>query len=106
MKKNTTLLLLLLVVTFAMAQKSEKVKGSKIVTIEEKEIGNFTSIEVGDEIEVHLEKGEKSALKIEADDNLHEAIAFDLSADKLRISTSRTITGFKKLIVRVTYTDE
>lgn len=106
MKKNTILILFLLVSAFALAQKSEKVKGSKIVTIEEKEIGNFTSIEVGDEIEVHLEKGEKCGLKIEADDNLHEAIAFDLTADKLRIYTSRTITSYKKLIVRIIYTDE
>ncbi|MES2574880.1 MAG: DUF2807 domain-containing protein [Bacteroidota bacterium] len=106
MKKYKALFLLLLVTSFTLAQKSEKVKGSKIVTIEEKEIGNFTSLEIGDGIEIHLEKGEKNTLKIEADDNLHEAIAFDLSAAKLQISTSRTITSFKKLIVRVTYTDE
>lgn len=106
MKKITIVFLLLLVSTLALAQKSEKVKGSKIVTIAPKEIGSFTSIEIEDNIEVHLELGEKSEVKIEADDNLHDAIAFDLSADKLRVYTSRTITSFKKLIVRIIYTKE
>ena len=36
MKKNIALLLFLLVATFSWAQKDEKIKGSKIVTIEQK----------------------------------------------------------------------
>ena len=106
MKKYTALLLVLLVSTFALAQKNEKIKGSKIVTIENKEIGNFDSIEVGDNIEVYLDRGEKSELKIEADDNLHSIINIDLSANTLRLNTSKNATNFKKLIVRVTYTNE
>lgn len=106
MKKITLAFLFVLASSLTLAQKSEKIKGSKIVTIEPKEIGNFTSLEIGDQIEVYLEKGEKSELKIEADDNLHDAIAIDLSADKLHITTARTITGFKKLSVRIIYTSE
>jgi hypothetical protein len=106
MKKHTALVLLLLVSTFALAQKSEKIKGSKIVTIEQKEIGNFTALEVSDNIEVHLDRGEKSELKIEADDNLHDLITIDLSAGTLRITTLKTIISYKKLIVRITYSNE
>lgn len=105
MKKNTILFLFLLIAAFASAQKSEKVKGSKTVTITSKEIDNFTSLEIGDNIEVFMDKGEKNELRIEADDNLHDAVTTDLSAGILRISTSRTITSYKKLIVRVTYND-
>lgn len=106
MKKYTALLLVLLVSTLALAQKTEKIKGSKIVTIEQKEIGDFESLEVSDNIEVYLDRGEKSELKIEADDNLHSIINIDLSVNTLRITTSKSATSFKKLIVRVTYTKE
>jgi hypothetical protein len=106
MKKNTALLLFLLVATFSWAQKDAKIKGSKIVTIEQKEIGNFDSIEVGDNIEVSLEKGEKTEIKIEADDNLHTIITIDLSDNILRLNTSKTAVNFKKLLLRVTYTQD
>ena len=62
MKKHTALFLLLLVTTLTFAQKREKVKGSKIVTTSIKETGNFDAIEVDDNLEVYLEKGEKSVL--------------------------------------------
>lgn len=106
MKKNTFIILFLLVSTLALAQKKEKIKGSKTVTIEQKEIGDFEAIEISDNIEVYLDKGEKSELKIEADDNLHDIITIDLSAKTLRIYSSKTATNYKKLIVRITYTNE
>ncbi|NDP28260.1 MAG: DUF2807 domain-containing protein [Flavobacterium sp.] len=106
MKNYSVLILVLLVSTFALAQKKEKIKGSKIVTIEQKEIGNFDSLEVGDNIEVYLDKGEKSELKIEADDNLHTIIKIDLSSNTLRISASKSASNYKKLIVRITYTND
>jgi flagellar basal body L-ring protein FlgH len=106
MKKYTVLLLLLLVSTLALAQKNEKIKGSKTVTIEQKEIGDFDAIELNGNIEVYLDRGEKCELKIEADDNLHDIITLDLSAKTLRINTTKTATNYKKLIVRVTYTKE
>lgn len=105
MKKYTTLLLVLLVSTFTLAQKKEKIKGSKIVTIEQKEIGNFEAIEISDNLEVYLDRGEKNELKIEADDNLHDIITIDLTAKTLRINTSKTATNYKKIIVRITYTN-
>jgi hypothetical protein len=106
MKKCSVLLLALLVSTFALAQNTEKIKGSKIVTIENKEIGDFESLEVGDNIEVYLDRGEKSELKIEADDNLQSIIKIDLSSKTLRLNTTKSATNYKKLIVRVTYTKE
>lgn len=106
MKNYSVLLLLLFVSTLALAQKNEKIKGSKIVTIVQKEIGDFDSLEVSDNIEVYLDRGEKSELKIEADDNLHDIITIDLSSNTLRINTSKKAVNYKKLIVRVTYTNE
>ena len=105
MKKNTALLLLLLVTTVTFAQKREKLKGSKIVTTSIKESGSFDALEVDDNIEVYLERGEKNEIKIEADDNLHEIIGMDLRENTLRLYTSKESTIFKKLTVHVTYTN-
>ncbi|TDD97281.1 GIN domain-containing protein [Flavobacterium cellulosilyticum] len=106
MKKQNFLILLLLVNTLVLAQKKEKIKGSNIVTIEQREIGNFDSIEVSDNIEVYLHRGEKSELKIEADDILHSIISIDLLGNTLRLTTSKTAYRYKKLSVRVTYTKD
>lgn len=106
MKKYSFLLLVLLVSTFALAQKNEKIKGSKKVTIERKEIGFFDTLEVSDNIEVYLTKGDQNEIKIEADDNLQEFIRVNLISRTLQISTSKNITSFKKLIARVTYTND
>lgn len=86
-------------------QKKEKVKGSKIVKSELKQVGDFQSLEVEDNLEVFLVKGNECALEIEADDNLIEYVDFKLSGSNLRISTTKDISSFKKLSVRVTYTD-
>lgn len=104
--KNTTILLLLLFSFFVMAQKSEKIKGSKTVTTELIEIGNFDSLEVSDNIEVYLERGEKSEMKIEADDNLHSIITIDLTGNTLRLNTSKKAIKYKKLTIRLTYTKD
>lgn len=105
MKKIFTLLVLF-VATFTWAQKAEKIKGSKIVTIEKVEIGNFDSIEVADNIELFLEKGEQTELKIEADDNLHSIINIDVSDKTLRLKTSKAAVNYKKLVLRITYTND
>jgi hypothetical protein len=106
MKKYTAILLLLLSTTLTFAQKKDKIKGSKTVTIEQKEVGNFEALEVEDNLEVHLERGEKTELKIEADDNLHDIISFDLRDNILRIYTTKEAVNYKKLIVRITYTKD
>ncbi|MFD1601773.1 GIN domain-containing protein [Flavobacterium artemisiae] len=104
MKKSTALLLLLFVTTFTFAQKREKIKGSKIVTTSIKEVGSFNAIEVDDNLEVYLERGEKNEIKIEADDNLHDIVGMDLRENTLRLYTNKESSIFKKLSVRVTYT--
>jgi hypothetical protein len=104
--KNTLLLLLLLTSAFSFSQKKEKIKGSKIVTMEQKEVGNFKSIEVEDNLEVFLVKGKECGLEIEADDNLIEHISYKITGSNIRVSTTKDISSFKKLSVRITYTDD
>jgi hypothetical protein len=106
MKNHIAIFLLILSTTLTLAQKKDKIKGSKIVTIENKEIGNFEALEVEDNIEVNLERGEKNNIKIEADDNLHDIISFDSKDNTLRIYTTKEVVNYKKLIVRVTYNSD
>jgi hypothetical protein len=105
MKKIITLSFLLITV-LAFAQKKEKVKGSKIVKLEQKQVNDFESLELEDNLEIFLIKGNECGIEIEADDNLIEYIEYKLTGKNLRISTSRDISSYKKLSVRVTYTDK
>jgi len=89
-----------------LAQKAEKIKGSKVVTTSQKEIKSFNAIEIGDNLEINLEKGDKNEIKIEADDNLHDIINLEVQDDILMISTSKEAQGFKKLSVKITYTND
>jgi hypothetical protein len=105
MKRIPAFLLILLISSVAFGQKKEKIKGSRIVTTEQKEIGDFENIEVEDNIDLFLQQGDKSELEIEADDNTHDAIMISLSNGTLRLSTSQDVTSTKKFSVKVTYTD-
>jgi hypothetical protein len=106
MKNILLLFVILFSATIVSAQKKEKIKGSNIVTVENKEIGDFENIEVSENLEVFLFKGDKNAVEVEADDNLHPEIEFKLTGNTLFISTIKDITSAKKTSVRITYTDQ
>ena len=106
MKKYTAILLLLLSTTITLAQNKEKIKGSKTVTVEQRQVGNFEALIVEDNLEVHLQRGEKAEVKIEADENLQDIISVEVSDNTLRIHTTKQASSFKKLTVKVTYTEK
>jgi hypothetical protein len=106
LKSYITLVTLLFSTTLLFAQKTEKIKGSGLIKIALKEIESFNSVEVEDNIVIDLEKGETSGIRIEADDNLHEIINCVVQNNVLIISTSKEAHGFKKLSVRITYTND
>jgi hypothetical protein len=106
LKLFLTIIVLCVFSCLLQAQKTEKIRGSKLVTSSSKEIKSFTAIEVEDNIEVHLEKGAKNQINIEADDNLHEIISTKVQDKILIVSTTKEIQGFKKLSIKVTYTND
>lgn len=106
MRKLTFLMLALLMASTAFAQKKEKLKGSKAVTVTQKEMEHFHSLKVQDDLEVYLIKGDNSHIEIEADDNLHEALLAENRQGLLILSFSKDISSYKKFVVRVFYTDE
>jgi hypothetical protein len=106
MKQSIAIILILLSTTFVVAQKKEKIKGSKVVTTKLRDISNFNNLEVSGNIEVFFEKGETSNLKIEADDNLHAFIEVTSFDNTLQLRTTKQITRFSKLVVRITYAND
>lgn len=106
MKKLISLVLVLLCCSSMIAQKREKIKGSKNVTVEQKDIAAFENLEVEDAIELFLVKGDKSKLEIEADDNLHSVIEINAIGKTLRLTTSKEVSGAKKFIITITYTSD
>jgi len=94
----------LLFTTLLSAQKKEKIKGSKVVTAATLAVQPFTILEVEDNIEVYLVKGDMQSVEVECDDNLHDIIKADISDSTLRLHTTKLITSAKQIVVRLTYT--
>jgi hypothetical protein len=105
MKNFSFVLCALLFTIVAFAQKRDKIKGSKNVTITQKEVPVFETVEVEDNLEIYLVKGTSQSLEIEADDNLHDVIKTDVTGTTLRIYTGKEISSAKKITVRITYID-
>ena len=105
MKKIYLLIFVVLLSSNSFAQKKEKIKGSKIVTIVKHELEPYTEIEIEDNLEVFLIKSDKNSVEIETDENIHEVINHKIYGSTLRLNTNKDITGFKKLEVRILYTD-
>ena len=95
-----------LMVTLTFAQKKEKIKGSKIVTVTVKDIETFDAIDIADNLEVFLVKSDKNSVEIEADDNLHDAIIFEILGSTLKFYTTKDVIRAKKFSVRINYTND
>lgn len=105
MKKTALLLTLFLFCSSVFSQNKEKIRGSKIVTITQKETKEFENLEVKDNLEIFLIKGDKCGIEIEADDNLHDVVQINLSGSTLQLSCAKEVSSAKKFSVRITYTE-
>ncbi|PWA07296.1 GIN domain-containing protein [Flavobacterium psychrotolerans] len=103
--KNTILLFTLLLFGYSVFSQ-EKIKGSKIVTVEKKETKEFDNLEADGNLELFLIKGDKCGIEIEADDNLHDIIEINQNGSTLQLSSTKEVKKAKKFSVRITYTDD
>ena len=104
--KNFLLSLLALFTICTFSQKKEKIKGSKVVVIQQKKVENFTAVEIQNDIEISLIKGEKCGLELEADDNLHDVLDLRMNGTMLIISFAKEVSSSKKFNLRLTYTND
>lgn len=105
-KKIILFALFLFNITIISAQtKLEKIKGSKIVTVTTKEIESFENVEIEEFLDVYFVKSDKTSIEIEADDNLHDIVSYNVLGNTLKITALKQPTNEKKLAVRVNYND-
>ena len=106
MKKILLCAAFCILVSSVFAQKKEKIKGSKNVTVEIKTVDNFENLDVSDNLEIFLVKGNSASVEIDADDNLHSIIDISPKGKTLYLSTSKAVSGSKKFTLRITYTTD
>lgn len=106
MKKICVLITLLLIANTALAQKKNKIRGTKFVVVNQHKLPAFSALDVGENFEVYLTKGTSTAIEIEADDNLHDVIDFSINDKTLYLSSSKKIAGAKAFKIRITYTND
>lgn len=106
MKYSHFITFFLLVTTLAIGQNKERIKGSKNVIEKIIVTGEFNALEIEDNLPVFLEKGANNEIKIEADDNLPDNISFDIKEKTLRIYTSKEFISYKKLVLKIKYTND
>lgn len=105
-KSITLFVITLFSFSLATAQaKLEKIKGSKIVTISLKEVAQFENVEIEEFLDVYFVKGEKTSIEIEADDNLHDIISYNVLGKTLKLTALKQPVGEKKMAIRVNYND-
>lgn len=103
-KIHLILTFLILFIGTAQAQKKEKIKGSKFITVSQHDVNDFDTIEILDDLEIHLIASDKPQIEIEADDNLHDIVERNVVGNRLVLSTKQEATGAKKFQIRVLYT--
>ena len=106
MCKQLTLLLLTISICFTgFAQNPEKVKGNKNVTIVQTEIDAFHTIIVDEDFDIEIIYNSVPSVTIEADENLHEFINFNVIQGVLTFDKATRITSKKRLNITVNYDD-
>ncbi|MBC2845768.1 DUF2807 domain-containing protein [Winogradskyella flava] len=83
----------------------EKIKGDRNVTIKQTFIDDFESLVVNGDFSVEIVYNSKPSVEVEADDNLHDVIQFDVVDGILTFVETMRITSKKKLTITVNYGD-
>ncbi|MEN3324389.1 DUF2807 domain-containing protein [Mariniflexile soesokkakense] len=105
LKQVITLLFTLSLCLSGLAQKTEKVKGNKSVTIVQTEINPFHTIIVDEDFDIEIIYNNVPSVTIETDENLHEFIKFDVINGVLTFDKTTRITSKKRLNITVNYDD-
>jgi hypothetical protein len=87
------------------AQNPEKVKGNRIVVIQETLIDPFHTINVDEDFEIEIIYNKVPSVEIETDENLHEFIVFEVKDNVLSFNKTKKITSKKRLNIKVKYND-
>ena len=101
MKTVKTRILISFLLIFSAINAQEKLIGNKDVTIENRDLSEFTKIEVIDDVTVLLVYNDKQSVLVETDSNVQSAVITEINNGSLVIKTSAKIVRTKELIVHV-----
>lgn len=101
MKTVKTRILISFLLIFFTINGQEKLIGNKDLTIENRDLSEFTKIEVIDDVTVLLVYNDKQSVMVETDSNVQSAVITEINNGSLVIKTSAKIVRTKELIVHV-----
>ena len=90
----------LLISTFLNAQ--DKLKGNKVVITENRNLSEFTKIDIIGNLDVLLVYNENQSVRVESDSNLQNAITTEINNGVLILSTNAKIIRKKELKIHLT----
>lgn len=106
MLKRITILIIIFFTLSITAQKKQKIKGNKEVSLLLNEIPySFNAVEINDNLEINLIQGSSSGYSLNADSNLHAVIQFVVIDSILKVFTTDQIVSSKKLEIDLTVKD-
>lgn len=103
--KKILLILALMMLAIPNIKAQEKIKGDRNVTIKQTYIDDFHTIVVDGDFSIEIVYNSKPSVNVEADDNLHDVIQFDIVDGVLTFVETIRITSKKKLNITVNYGD-
>lgn len=101
MKTVKTQILVSFLLIFSAINAQDKLIGNKDVTIENRDLSEFTKIEVIDDVTVLLVYNDKQSVMVETDSNVQSAVITEINNGSLVIKTNAKIVRTKELIVHV-----
>lgn len=101
--KNLILVTLLSISTFAFSQRKPKIKGNKNVVEIFNSLGAFNSIEIEDNLTVNIIQDDHVEYYLKTDENLVNAIKFDIIDGTLKIYSTHNIKKSKDLEIKLTF---
>lgn len=93
----------LLIATSKVDAQKEKIKGDKNVTIERTDLDSFHTIIITEDLDIEIIEDGSSSVEVEADENLHDVIKFNVRDSILNIETTHNIASKKKLEIKLRY---
>ncbi|AEH01749.1 GIN domain-containing protein [Lacinutrix sp. 5H-3-7-4] len=104
-KKLQLTIIALLTIFLSFAQDLEKIKGSRNVVTEITELSPFNRLVIGDDFEIKILQGLAPSVQIEADDNLFNAISYEVQNGSLKFTKLQRITSSKRFNITVIVKD-
>ncbi len=84
---------------------AQKLKGNKVVTLENRDVGAFHSILVKGKVAVFVTPNAEGIVSVETDENLHDAVKTEVVDGVLEVYVAQKITRKKLLEISIGITD-